>query len=165
MRFAREFARGHSADVRCYKKFGTAVLTFSDGCKLDIATARTEVYEYPAALPKVLPGSIRDDMFRRDFTINTLAASLNPEYFGKLLDFFNARVDIKRKLIRVMHDLSFVHDPTRVFRAGDSSPALKRLEELGVLGLIRRKGGRNKGVKRLSDKIDNMLSDQYSHVN
>jgi tRNA nucleotidyltransferase (CCA-adding enzyme) len=205
MRFAGEFARRHSVDVRYYKKFGTAVLTFSDGYKLDVATARTEIYEYPAALPRVLPGSIRDDMFRRDFTINTLAVSLSPGYFGELLDFFNVREDIKKKLIRVMHDLSFIDDPTRVFRAvrfeqrlgfkivssteklikevvainlfdkfpgyrisselklilqeRDPLPVLRRLEEFGVLGLIRREAGRDKGVKRLLDKIDSMSDD------
>ncbi|MBE9547135.1 MAG: CCA tRNA nucleotidyltransferase [Proteobacteria bacterium] len=117
IRFAGELAREHNADVRYYKKFGTAVLTFSDGFKLDVATARTETYEHPAALPKVLPGSIRDDMYRRDFTINTLAISLNPGHFGELMDFYNAERDIKRKLIKVLHDLSFIDDPTRVFRA------------------------------------------------
>ncbi len=117
MRFARKFAQKYNADVCCYEKFGTAILTFSDGCKLDVATARTETYEHPAALPKVLPGSIRDDIHRRDFTINTLTISLNPGHFGELLDFFNAMKDIKKKLIRVLHNLSFIDDPTRVFRA------------------------------------------------
>ncbi len=117
IRFAEELAREYRAGIRSYETFGTATLTLSNGCKVDVATARTEIYEHPAALPKVSPGLIRDDMYRRDFTINALAASLNPDHFGKLLDFFNARKDIKRKLIRVMHDLSFTDDPTRAFRA------------------------------------------------
>jgi tRNA nucleotidyltransferase (CCA-adding enzyme) len=117
VRFAEEFARVYDANIQYYTKFGTATLMFPDGCRLDIATARSETYEHPAALPKVLPGSIRDDMRRRDFTINTLAISLNPAYFGELLDFFKGSDDIKRKLIRVLHDLSFIDDPTRVFRA------------------------------------------------
>lgn len=117
VRFSREFAHGYGASIRCYTRFGTATLAFSDGLKLDIATARAEIYEQPAALPRVLPGSIRDDMCRRDFTINTLAINLDPAHFGELLDFFNGREDIKRKLIRVLHDLSFFDDPTRVFRA------------------------------------------------
>lgn len=204
MKFAGELARKYSAHVRYHNKFGTAVLTFADGYKLDVATARTEIYEHPAALPRVWPGSINDDMYRRDFTINTLAINLNPEHFGKLLDLFNARKDIKRKLIRVMHDLSFIDDPTRVFRAvrfeqrfgfkitrstkelikdtvamnlfaklggyrisselklvlqeKDPLSVLKRLEELGIIGLIRPKAGRNKEVKRLLDKIDGMCS-------
>ncbi len=117
IRFAEILAREYGASICRYKNFGTAALMFPDGYKLDVATARTEIYKHPAALPKVKPGLIRDDMYRRDFTINSLAVSINPDHFGKLLDFFNARKDIKRKLIRVMHNLSFIDDPTRAFRA------------------------------------------------
>jgi tRNA nucleotidyltransferase (CCA-adding enzyme) len=76
-----------------------------------------EYYKFPAALPTVEMSSIKLDLFRRDFTINTLAIQLNPEKFGMLIDFFSARKDIKAKVIRVLHNLSFVEDPTRVFRA------------------------------------------------
>jgi tRNA nucleotidyltransferase (CCA-adding enzyme) len=85
--------------------------------RLDIATARTEYYESPAALPKVETSSIKKDLYRRDFTINTLAIKLNPRGFGLLIDFFGGQRDIKEKTIRVLHDLSFVEDPTRAFRA------------------------------------------------
>jgi tRNA nucleotidyltransferase (CCA-adding enzyme) len=83
---------------------------------LDIATARTEYYEYPTALPTVERSSIKKDLYRRDFTINALAIRLNRTP-GELLDFFGGRRDLKDKIVRVLHSLSFVEDPTRVFRA------------------------------------------------
>jgi tRNA nucleotidyltransferase (CCA-adding enzyme) len=76
-----------------------------------------EYYKFPAALPVVEMSSIKLDLYRRDFTINTLAIQLNPDKFGTLIDFFAARKDIKEKIIRILHNLSFVEDPTRVFRA------------------------------------------------
>jgi len=82
-----------------------------------VASARLEYYKFPAALPVVEMSSIKLDLYRRDFTINTLAIQLNPDKFGILIDFFAARKDLKEKIIRVLHNLSFVEDPTRVFRA------------------------------------------------
>jgi len=84
---------------------------------IDIATARTEYYESPAALPKVETSSIKKDLYRRDFTINALAVKLNTKDFGLLIDFFGGQRDIKDKKIRVLHNLSFVEDPTRAIRA------------------------------------------------
>lgn len=115
--FARKVAFKHKGRVRIHKTFGTAVITFADGCKVDVASARLEYYEYPAALPRVEMSSIKLDLYRRDFTINTLAIRLNPSFFGELIDFFGARKDIKEKTIRVIHNLSFVEDPTRILRA------------------------------------------------
>lgn len=117
IQFAREVARLFSCRLRIYKKFGTAVLTFPDGKKVDVATARLEYYDSPAALPTVELTSIKRDLYRRDFTINTLAVRLNEAHFGELIDFFGALQDIKEKTIRVLHSLSFVEDPTRIFRA------------------------------------------------
>ena len=115
--FAREYAQRVGARVHTHEKFGTAVIVFADGFKIDVASARMEYYKFPAALPVVQMSSIKLDLFRRDFTINTLAIRLNPDKFGTLIDFFAARKDIKEKIIRVLHNLSFVEDPTRVFRA------------------------------------------------
>jgi len=115
--FAKNFARTYEARVRSYRKFGTAVVIFPDGFKIDVATARLEYYEYPAALPTVELSSLKLDLYRRDFTINTLAVELNPERFGQLIDYFGAQRDFKDKAIRVLHNYSFVEDPTRVLRA------------------------------------------------
>ncbi len=100
-----------------HKKFGTAVAILPNELRIDIATARTESYEHPAALPKVEFTSIRRDLARRDFALNAMAIALNTPKFGGLLDFFGGQKDIKEGIVRVLHDLSFIEDPTRVFRA------------------------------------------------
>jgi tRNA nucleotidyltransferase (CCA-adding enzyme) len=117
IRLAEEFEGRFHSRIRTHKKFGTAIILFSDGLKVDVATARVEVYDSPAALPTVERGSIKADLYRRDFTINTLAIQLRPGAFGELIDYFGGVKDIKEKVIRVLHNLSFVEDPTRVFRA------------------------------------------------
>lgn len=117
IRFAEEFGKETGARVRPHHKFATAVLVFPDGFKVDVASARVEYYLEPGALPTVEYSSLKQDMYRRDFTINTLAVRLNPAGFGELIDFFGAQRDIKEKGIRVLHSLSFVEDPTRILRA------------------------------------------------
>jgi len=114
--FARALGEKLNAKVRAHQKFGTAQV-FAQKIKLDIATARTEYYESPAALPKVETSSIKKDLYRRDFTINTLAVKLNPRDFGLLIDFFGGQRDLRERTIRVLHNVSFVEDPTRAFRA------------------------------------------------
>jgi tRNA nucleotidyltransferase (CCA-adding enzyme) len=84
---------------------------------LDIATARTEFYPYPAANPEVEASSIRQDLYRRDFTINSLALRLTSPRQGELLDFFGGLIDLKNKQIKVLHPHSFIEDPTRIYRA------------------------------------------------
>jgi tRNA nucleotidyltransferase (CCA-adding enzyme) len=117
IRFAEALAGLVSAKIRTHKEFGTAKVIYPDGFSVDIATARLEYYKAPAALPIVEHSSLKLDLYRRDFTINTLAISLNKNTKGELIDFFGAQRDIKEKTIRVLHSLSFVEDPTRVFRA------------------------------------------------
>ncbi len=115
--FARALAKDKGGRVTAHERFGTAVLQLPEGFKLDVATARTEYYEYPTALPTVQQCSIKKDLHRRDFTINALAVGLNPRMFGRLIDFYGGQRDLKARVIRVLHSLSFVEDPTRVFRA------------------------------------------------
>ena len=114
--FAREFASFKGTKCRVHPEFGTATLSFN-GISIDIATARTEYYEMPGALPKVEVSNLRKDLYRRDFTINAMAISLNPESFGTLIDFFGGKQDLKNGKIRVLHGMSFVEDPTRILRA------------------------------------------------
>lgn len=115
--FAETFARQYGCRVKSHQKFGTAVIVFPDGFKIDVASTRLEYYSSPGALPTVERSSLKMDLYRRDFTINTLAIRLNREDFGVLVDYFGAQQDLKEKVIRVLHNLSFVEDPTRVFRA------------------------------------------------
>ena len=95
-------------------RFGTAVVRYDDGKHVDLIQARRETYPEPAALPVVEPGTVEDDLARRDFTINAMAAPL-PD--GDVLDPFDGRGDLERKAIRVLHDRSVLDDPTRIFRA------------------------------------------------
>ncbi len=115
--FAEKFAREFRLRIKSHQRFKTSVIVFPDGFKLDVATARLEYYERPGALPTVEESSLKLDLYRRDFIMNTLAVSLNPDSFGALIDFFGAEKDIKDKTIRVLHNLSFVEDPTRALRA------------------------------------------------
>lgn len=114
--FAKKLGEKLRAKVTIHQIFGTAVVK-KDAFKLDVATARTEYYESPAALPKVETSSLKRDLYRRDFTINTLAIDITQKDFGHLIDFFGGQRDLKDKVIRVLHNLSFVEDPTRAFRA------------------------------------------------
>ncbi len=114
-KFAQEFALKVNATLRSHKEFNTATLIF-DGISVDVATARSEYYENPGSLPKVESANLRKDLYRRDFTINAMAISLNDD-FGMLFDFFGGRRDLHDKKIRVLHSMSFVEDPTRILRA------------------------------------------------
>jgi tRNA nucleotidyltransferase (CCA-adding enzyme) len=99
-----------------YRAFGTATIEIKRK-RIDVVTARKEIYKHPAAYPTVKPGSIKDDLFRRDFTINAMALTVNKENFGKLVDFYEGQKDLRKGVIRVLHDKSFMDDPTRIFRA------------------------------------------------
>ena len=134
IRLAQALAQRFGGRVRSHRRFGTAkwilpeslTLTNDDGTtyagselpeSLDFVTARTEFYEHPTALPTVERSSIKQDLHRRDFTINTLAVRLTPDHWGELLDFYGGRKDLADGMIRVLHSLSFVEDPTRILRA------------------------------------------------
>ncbi len=115
--FAERFIELHGGRVRSHKKFGTAVLVLPDGRKIDVASTRLEYYDSPGVLPTVERASLRHDLYRRDFTVNTLALCINGGRFGQLTDHFGGQQDIQERVVRVLHNLSFVEDPTRVFRA------------------------------------------------
>ena len=114
--YARRLAAHLHAEADLHERFGTAVLRLPDGFRVDVASARTEVYEHPAALPTVEHSSLRDDLARRDFTINAMAIQVNARSFGRLVDPFRGRRDLHAGRVRVLHNLSFVEDPTRIFR-------------------------------------------------
>lgn len=148
--FARTFAEEHGIRCKIHRKFNTAMLIFPDQLRVDVASARFEYYQHPAALPIVEFSSLKMDLYRRDFTINTLSLALNPDEFGQLIDFFSGQRDIKEKIVRVLHNLSFVEDPTRILRAirfeqrfgfkiGKQSAALIR--NAVRMGLIQKLGG------------------------
>lgn len=115
--FAAVLAPRLGARMEPVPRFGTAHLFLPSGVRVDVATARREFYEYAAALPKVERGNLRDDLYRRDFSINAMAVRLTPAGLGDLEDFFGGYADLKAGLVRVLHSLSFVEDPTRILRA------------------------------------------------
>jgi len=130
--FAMRLAAELGGRVRPHRKFKTAVVLLpasvlgeaaswlreaGEPFHVDVASTRTEFYEYPAALPRVEHASLRQDLFRRDFTINAMAISLRGRDFGKVIDFFGGYRDLREGVIRVLHNLSFLEDPTRIFRA------------------------------------------------
>ncbi len=114
--FAERLAAQLGGRTHAHEKFHTAVV-IADDLRIDVASARTEHYEYPAALPTVEHSSIRQDLHRRDFTINAMAVSLLPADFGMLLDPYGGAGDLDRRIVRVLHTLSLIEDPTRIFRA------------------------------------------------
>lgn len=120
-----------------HPRFGTAKLQW-DKWSVDLATARSESYVKPGALPDVKPGSIQDDLFRRDFTINAMAVELNTSHYGELLDLYGGRSDLEHKLIRVLHEKSFIDDATRIWRALRYEQRLNFQLEPATLQLLKR---------------------------
>jgi tRNA nucleotidyltransferase (CCA-adding enzyme) len=130
---ARAVAGRFGGRVRSHDRFGTAkwLLEEVDPAalglpaaeaaswpeSLDLVSARAEFYARPSALPEVECGNLKLDLHRRDFTINTLALSLNAARFGEVYDYWGGLRDLKEKRIRVMHSISFIDDPTRILRA------------------------------------------------
>ncbi len=112
---AQELAKAMGWEVVTHPHFGTAKISWGN-FHLDLATARCETYTRPGALPTVRPGTIEEDLFRRDFTINALAVNLAPAHFGELLDLYGGKKDLELGLVRVLHELSFQDDPTRILR-------------------------------------------------
>jgi tRNA nucleotidyltransferase (CCA-adding enzyme) len=115
--FARALAAALGGRVTPHEKFGTAIVLYGEGGRVDVVTTRTEFYDSPGALPTVERAGLREDLFRRDFTINAMAVSLRPEDIGRLVDPFGGRGDLEDRTLRVLHNLSFIDDPTRIFRA------------------------------------------------
>ena len=99
-----------------HTRFRTANVRWNEW-SIDLTTARSESYDHPGALPKVKPGPLSDDLFRRDFTINTMAIQLDPGRYGDLIDLYGGQEDLGRRLIRVLHERSFIDDATRIWRA------------------------------------------------
>jgi tRNA nucleotidyltransferase (CCA-adding enzyme) len=113
---AQQLTEIGSAKTILHPRFGTAKLSLGDFV-IDLASARNETYAVPGALPAVTPGTINDDIFRRDFSINAMAISLAPSNYGELIDPYRGKEDLEHHLIRVLHPRSFTDDATRILRA------------------------------------------------
>ncbi|MGB2600874.1 MAG: CBS domain-containing protein [Candidatus Omnitrophota bacterium] len=129
IKFGKIIADKLRGSLVVHKKFGTSTVVMNwpewlgpslhpdNKFKIDIATARQETYAAPAALPTVKFSSLREDLYRRDFTINAMAIEVNKKDFGLFIDFFDGIKDLEKGIIRTLHDKSFIDDPTRIFRA------------------------------------------------
>ncbi|MFH1087978.1 MAG: hypothetical protein V1737_05270 [Chloroflexota bacterium] len=144
-----------------YSQFGTAKLRYGS-FNLDVAMARRETYPRPGALPVVAPGTIGDDLFRRDFTINAMAVCLARPRFGEVLDPFGGRDDLGKELIRVLHQKSFVDDATRILRAVRYEQRLDFSLEAETLALVRRDAPMLQSISadRLRHELELMLSEE-----
>jgi tRNA nucleotidyltransferase (CCA-adding enzyme) len=136
IKLAREIVEDGDARIAEHRRFGTAKVRWN-GREIDVVTARAETYARPGALPTVKPGTIGDDLARRDFTINAMAVELSPRRFGELLDPHNGRSDLNQKLIRVLHEKSFIDDATRIWRAIRYEQRLDFRLELATLELLK----------------------------
>ena len=116
IKLAQKMARDSQAKLTVHSRFGTAKINYP-GFSLDLATARSETYSKPGALPTVKPGALKDDLIRRDFSINAMAMRLNPQRFGELIDLYHSKDDLEHRLIRILHPNSFIDDATRILRA------------------------------------------------
>lgn len=120
--FARELVRALGGSLDTHEQFGTAVavvrhrLYGAHAMRIDVATARRESYAEPAAYPRIVAGTLEDDLFRRDFTINAMAVAIGSRRFGALMDPFGGASDLERKLLRILHARSFLDDPSRILR-------------------------------------------------
>ncbi|MBI3325026.1 MAG: CCA tRNA nucleotidyltransferase [Candidatus Omnitrophica bacterium] len=177
--FARAAAAALQAGVKPHEQFGTATLDLPaqpasrqrrrgqtpEVFRIDIATCRKETYAKPAAYPRVSRSALSDDLFRRDFTINAMAMELVPGRFGRLVDPFNGRADLARAQLRILHDRSFIDDPSRILRAArfaqryelqlepGTGRCLRRALGDGVLGKLNR-GRLRKELDRMVDEPD-----------
>ena len=161
--FARSLAAALGGRFTPHDKFGTAIVSYGDGERLDVVTTRTEFYDSPGALPTVERAALREDLRRRDFTINAMAASLKPADFGRLVDPYDGRSDLEARVLRVLHNLSFIDDPTRIFRGiryearyglrfDDHTTSLARgCVEMGLVGDL--------SSVRLRDELVQLLED------
>src|SRR3990170_3534021 len=130
---------GDIADFRCtvHPAFRTATLKGA-GFRIDVASARAETYERPGALPTVRPGPLRDDLFRRDFTVNALALTLTGDLPGGLIDPFHGEADLEAGLLRVLNQASFRDDATRILRGARYEARLAFRFEPQTLRWLRR---------------------------
>jgi len=115
VKLAQQVAETSQAKLLTHHRFGTAKLRY-ENFTLDLATARKETYARPGALPAVTPGTLKDDLIRRDFSINAMAISLAPNDYGELVDPYQGKNDLEHHLIRILHPGSFTDDATRILR-------------------------------------------------
>ena len=138
IRLAEDLVATHrGAKIVRHQAFKTATVELPDGQMVDFATARKETYKKGGAFPKVVPSDIKEDLFRRDFTINAMAIIINPRHRGKLIDAFDGMKDLRAQRIRILHENSFLDDPTRIVRAARFKARFGFGMERGTLKILK----------------------------
>jgi tRNA nucleotidyltransferase (CCA-adding enzyme) len=148
--------------ITTHPRFNTAKLLW-DNWSVDLTTARTETYEKPGALPNITPGSIDEDLGRRDFTINAMALGLNPGLYGQPIDPHGGRDDLKNKLIRILHEKSFIDDATRIWRGLRYEQRFDFHLEKKTLGFLKRDTDMLKTISadRTRYEVECIFKEQY----
>lgn len=159
---ARYLADIKQGKVTVHARFGTAKLKW-DKWSVDLATARSETYARPGALPQVKPGTLSDDLFRRDFTINAMAIHLNPDRYGEIVDRYRGKEDLEQKLIRVLHERSFIDDATRIWRGLRYEQRLGFMLEGNTLKLLKRDISMLETISgdRIRHELECILREEY----
>ncbi len=150
---AVELAQSLSKSVKSrpviHTRFGTATFKIN-GYSIDLATCRGETYAYPGALPRVFPADLKADLKRRDFSVNAMAAGIEPARFGELIDYYGGKKDLDKGLVRILHNRSFQDDATRIMRA------LRYEQRLG----FRLEPGTERTLLRDLDMLDTISGDR-----
>jgi tRNA nucleotidyltransferase (CCA-adding enzyme) len=159
---AQQLKAINKGKITTHPHFNTARLVWQ-GWNIDLATARSETYKKPGALPTVTPSSIDQDLSRRDFTINAMAICLNPGDYGQLVDPYRGRDDLQNQRIRILHDKSFTDDATRIWRALRYEQRLDFHLERNTLVLLQRDISRLETISadRIRYEIECVLSEKY----
>ena len=162
--FACQLAQVWESNVQAHHQFKTATITRLDGLKLDFVSARNETYPRSGALPSVEYSTIVEDLRRRDFSINALAMRLQPNTFGELVDCTDGLQDLRAGLIRVLHERSFIDDPTRIFRAiryeGRYNFQIAKNNQMWMLDAIKQGVLNLISGQRIRNEIDHILSEE-----
>jgi tRNA nucleotidyltransferase (CCA-adding enzyme) len=155
---ARRLGRALGAMLVPHEAFGTATLELPHGGEIDLVTARRESYAHPGALPEVVPGSLADDLARRDFTVNAIAFRLSGPHAGAVTDPHGGRADLSAGLVRVIRGDAFVEDPSRVVRAARYAARLAfALEPQTDAAARAAAAGVDLGSARVADELRRLL--------
>ncbi len=159
---AHELLGNTAGTITVHKQFNTAKIEL-EGWNIDFATARSETYARPGALPEITPASLMEDLKRRDFTVNAMAIGLSGKNYGTLYDPCNGKTDLRGKIIRVLHDGSFIDDSTRIWRGLRYEQRLGFQIEAHTLELLKRDIPVLDSVsgERICYEIDCILKEQY----
>ena len=160
--FANHLQADYGGRVKIHENFGTATWNHPSKLSIDVTSARVEYYDRPASLPDVELSTLNEDLYRRDFTINSMALCLNPEIFGDLVDPFKGQADLRSKTIKVLHNLSFIEDPTRILRAVRFETRFnflmdKQTESLALNSMARMK---DLSAHRIVEEMKRMFKDE-----